>query len=177
MSDPLAPAPERFERESDKRLFMELRRRLWEYEPLRATRPKLEIDVSGGSVRLSGRVRTLAMKEIAGYICRRAEGVGALSNELISDTEVIQQVATALALEPELAPLCIRVDAREGVVTLSGELPSAEFEQRAIEAAGRTPVVAGVTSELVVRRYAPSPTAPPAAATPSEAAVSERSGG
>ena len=162
MAEHFVAAPATFAREGDKRLFMELRRILWEYEPLRATRPLVELDVSHGTVRLTGRVRTLAMKEIAGYLVRRAEGVGVVQNELISDTEVVQQVAEVLARDPELGPLCLRVDARDGVATLSGELPEPELEERAIQAARSAPGALDVVSELAVRRRERPSTAPAA---------------
>ena len=178
MADQFAAAPATFERESDKRLFMELRRVLWDYEPLRATRPRLDLDVTHGTARLSGRVRTLAMKQIAGYLCRRVEGVGAVRNELISDTEVQRQVADALAVDDELGPLCLRVDARDGVATLSGDLPSPEFEERALQAARMAPGVAEVVSELLVRRPGRPPTAPtPGAAEPAKAAPTAEQAG
>ncbi len=172
MSEQLVAAPATFARESDKRLFMELRRRLWEYEPLRATRMPFELDVTHGTVRLSGRVRTRAMKEIAGYICQRIDGVGVVRNDLVSDTEVVRQVADALAVEPDLARLCLRVDARDGVATLSGELPNADIEQRALDAARLAPGVGEVVSELVVRRRIRPSTAP--LPGPTETAASEQ---
>jgi osmotically-inducible protein OsmY len=166
VSEHLIAAPQSFAREGDQRLFMELRRRLWEYEPLRATHGQLDLDVTHGTVRLTGRVRTQAMKEIIGYICLRAEGVGVVRNDLVSDTEVVRGVADALLRDAELAPLCIRVDARDGVATLSGELPSAELEARALEVARTAPTAAEVVSELVVRHRQRPPTSParPAAA-------------
>src|SRR5712691_6384903 len=118
------------EQESDRRLALALHRRLWAYEPLRATHPELELDVQQGAVRIRGRVRTQAMKEIVGYLCKRAEGVASVRNELVSDAELMRQVADALAADPDVGPLCIRVDARAGAVILSGELPGAELEPR-----------------------------------------------
>jgi osmotically-inducible protein OsmY len=174
MAEHFVAAPATFAREGDKRLFMELRRVLWDYEPLRSTRPRVDLDVTHGTVRLNGRVRTLAMKEIVGYMVRRTEGVGVLRNDLISDTEVVQQVADVLARDPDLGPLCIRVDVREGVATLTGELPDAALEERAIQMARTAPGAADVVSELVVRRRERPPTAPApgaiAAASSEEAA-------
>ena len=161
MAEQLVATPASFNREADKRLFLAVRRRLWDYEPLRASHPQLELEVSHGTMRLGGRVRTLAMKEIVGYLCQRQEGVAVVRNELISDTEVVRRVADALAEDPQLGPLCLRVDARDGVATLSGDLPGAELESRAVEVARGAPGVADVISELVVRRPQRPPTAPP----------------
>lgn len=179
MAEHFVAAPATFAREGDKRLFMELRRVLWEYEPLRSSRPRVELDVTHGTVRLSGRVRTLAMKEIVGYLIRRTEGVGVVRNELISDTEVVQEVANVLAHDPELGPLCIRVDVRDGVATLNGELPIPELEERAVQAARLAPGAADVVSELAVRRRERPPTAPgprPAESAGEPAAAAEKAG-
>jgi osmotically-inducible protein OsmY len=171
VAEQLVASPARFARETDGRLFEELRRRLWDYEPLRSTRPPLELHVEHGTVRLGGRVRTLAMKEIAGYICQREPGVAVVRNELISDTEVVRSVADALWTDDELAPLCVRVDVRDGVATLSGDLPRTELEDRILDVARRAPGVAGVVSELTIRPARRPPTAPtpkPSETKPSE---------
>jgi osmotically-inducible protein OsmY len=160
LAEQLVAAPEHFEREEDKRLFLSVRRELWEYEPLRASRPTLELEVRHGTVRLGGRVRTLAMKEIVGYICQRLDGVGVVRNELISDTEVVRNVADALAIDEALGPLCLIVDVRGGVVTLSGDLPDSALERRAVEAALGALGALDVVSNLVVRRPQRPPTAP-----------------
>ncbi len=172
MAEQLVAEPHVFELEADRRLFLELRRRLWDYEPLRASRPELDLEVTHGTVLVRGRARTLAMKEIVGYFCQRVEGVTAVRNELISDTEVEREVADALAAEPELGPLCLLVDARNGVATLSGDLPRPELEVRAVEAARSAPGVVDVMSELAVRPQQRPPTAPPhRAAEPSGSAA------
>jgi hypothetical protein len=100
------------------------------------------------------------MKEIVGYLCRRVDGVVSVRNELVSDTEVVRRVADALATDPELAPLCIKIDARAGIATLAGDLPSPELEARAIETARSAPDVVDVISQLTVRRPERPPTAP-----------------
>src|SRR5712691_6146542 len=134
LAEQLAAEPESFEEEADKRLFLAARRELWAYEPLRATHPRLELDARHGTLRIAGRVRTRAMKEIAGYICQRVVGAAVVRNEIVSDTEVARQVADALATDPDVAALCLRVEVRDGIATLSGELPVAELENQAVTA-------------------------------------------
>src|SRR5262249_45289424 len=107
---------------ADRHLLTAIRKVLWAYEPLRATRPTLEIFVRDGRVTLSGRVRTLAIKEISEYMVFRLDGVRAVRNDLVADPEVMRDVADAIAADPELGPLCPRVDVREGVVSLSGDV-------------------------------------------------------
>jgi osmotically-inducible protein OsmY len=160
VAEQLVAASVPFEQEADKRLFLALRRRLLEYEPLRSTRPQVELNIKHGMVQITGRVRTLAMKEIVGYLCRRMDGVVSVRNDLVSDTELIRRLADALAAHPELATLCIRIDARDGIATLAGDLPSPELEPRAIEAARSVPDVQDVISQLAVRRPERPPTAP-----------------
>jgi osmotically-inducible protein OsmY len=160
LSEQLLPEPASFESDGDQRAFHEIRRRLYEYEALRATQPRLELDVRHGTAHLTGRVRTQAMKEIVGYLCRQVDDVAVVRNEVISDTEVGRQVADALATDPTLGPLCLRVDVRDGIATLSGDLPSAELDGQAVEVAAQAVAAEQIVSALVVRPAVRPPTAP-----------------
>ena len=94
-----------------------IRKTLLDYEPLRATRPVLDVDRSAeGCVQLRGRVRTSAIKEIAELLVLQLPGVRAVRNDLLADPEVVRAVADALAADPELGPACPLVDCRDGVV-------------------------------------------------------------
>jgi len=139
----------------DAELVTRVRKALWTYEPLRASRPSLDLEVDGGRVTLGGRMRTLAMKEISEYLLRRLDGVNAVRNDVVADPEVIQSVADALALDPELGPLCVRVDAREGAVVLIGDVPNESVADRALDIAGRVATVDSVSSRMVIRAGAP----------------------
>ncbi len=156
--------------DADADLVDRVRRALWNYEPLRASKPRLEVGVDGGRVTLSGRMRTLAMKEISEYLLRRLDGVNAVRNDIVADPEVIQAVADALATDPELGPLCIRVDARDGDVVLAGDVPSDALADRAIDVASHVPVAERVGSRMIVRPGAAngSITAPVSAGRASE---------
>ena len=137
--------------DQDADLVDRVRGALWTYEPLRASKPRLDVRVDGGRVTLSGRMRTLAMKEISEYLLRRLDGVNAVRNDVVTDPEVIQAVADALATDPELGPLCIRVDARDGEVALAGDVPSEAAAGRALDVASRVPVAERVGSRMIVR--------------------------
>lgn len=137
--------------EADRQVLNVIRKMLWEYEPLRATRPVIDITVKGGLVQLMGRVRTLAIKEIAEYMIHRLPDVRAVRNDLIADPEVVRAVADAFAADPDLGPCCPIVDARDGVVILAGDVPSQDLVQKAIEIAGTVETVVSVTSHLRVR--------------------------
>jgi osmotically-inducible protein OsmY len=136
--------------EADRHLMELIRKTLLAYEPLRATRPVLDIVLSQGLVTLAGRVRTSAIKEIAELLVLQLPGVRAVRNDLISDPEVVRAVADAFADDSELGPACPIIEARDGVVILVGDVPSEAAARRAGEIANAVPLVASVTSHLKV---------------------------
>jgi osmotically-inducible protein OsmY len=127
-----------------------VRRVLWDYEPLRASHAEIFIDVEDNQVRLRGRVRTLPQKLIASGIVRRMPEVGAVVNELIADPEVVRAVADALAQDERTAAYVLRVEARHGVVTLRGEVPSQAVQDAAMAIASGVPLVATVRNMTTV---------------------------
>jgi len=124
-----------------------VRRVLWDYEPLRASHAEIFIDVDGDQVRLRGRVRSLPQKLIASGIVARMPEVGGVVNELIADPEIIRAVADALAQDERTAAYVLRVDARHGVVTLRGEVPSQAVQDAAMTIASSVPTVATVRNQ------------------------------
>ena len=136
--------------EADRRVLNVIRKTLLDYEPLRATRPILEVTVHEGLVHMRGRVRTSAIKEIAELLVHQLQPVRAVRNDLIADPEVVRAVADAFAADPDLGPACPIVDARDGVVILIGDVPSDALARRAFEVASSVPLVASVTSHLRV---------------------------
>ena len=127
-----------------------MRRVLWDYEPLRASHAEIFIDVEGQSVRLRGRVRSLPQKLIAGVLIERMADVGAVTNELIADPDVVRAVADALAQDERTAAYVLRVDARHGLVILRGEVPSEAVQQAAIDIAASVPIVNSVRNQLTI---------------------------
>jgi osmotically-inducible protein OsmY len=150
MAYQLVEAPASFSSEEDKRIFFEARRVLWEHVPFRDTRPPIALRVEQGVVHLTGRVRSRPLKVLATYLLEQVPGVQRVQNDLIADPDLEIAVAEALEQDPELAPLCIRVYARHGVVRLEGHVPSADLERRAVERASQVPGVAELRSELTV---------------------------
>jgi osmotically-inducible protein OsmY len=136
--------------EADRHLLVSIRKTLWNYEPLRATRPVLDISVREGLVRLRGRVRTSAIKEIAEFLLLRVPGIRAVGNELISDPEVVRAVADAIAADPELGPTCPIIESRDGVVILAGTMPSEDLARRVVDVAASVPTVVSVNNVLRV---------------------------
>jgi osmotically-inducible protein OsmY len=143
-------APDRELERGEKKVYSRVRRVLWDYEPLRASHAEIFIDVDGSSIRLRGRVRTSPQKLIAGMLVERMADVGAVTNDLIADPDVIRSVADALAQDERTAAYVIRVDARHGIVTLSGEVPSADVQQAAIDIASGAPLVLTVRDKLTI---------------------------
>lgn len=141
--------------EADRRVLNVIRKTLLDYEPLRATRPILEVTVHEGLVHMRGRVRTSAIKEIAELLVHRLPPVRAVRNELIADPEIVRAVADAFAADPDVGPCCPIVDARDGVVILIGDMPSEELARRAVDLATSVPLVSSVTSHLRVVHPAP----------------------
>jgi osmotically-inducible protein OsmY len=136
--------------EADRPLLELIRTVLLNYEPLRATRPVLDVTLESGLVTLAGRVRTSAIKEIAELLVHQIPAVRAVRNHLVSDPEVVRAVADAIAADPEIGPTCPVIEARDGVVILVGDVPSEAAARRAIEIAMDVPLVASVTSHLRV---------------------------
>jgi len=144
--------------EAERHVLVAIRKTLWEYEPLRATRPVLDISVRDGLVMLQGRVRTLAIKEISEFLLLRIPGIRAVRNDLIADPEVVRLVADAFAEDPEVGPACPIVECRDGVVVLAGQVPSEELARRAVDIAAAVPTAVSVVSHIrVVPIIVPAP--------------------
>ncbi len=141
--------------EADRHLLMTIQKTLLDYEPLRATRPTLDVSVRDGLVQVRGRVRTSAIKEIAEFLMLRVPGIRAVRNELIADPEVVRAVADAFAADGEVGPACPIVESRDGVVVLAGSVPSEDLIRKAIDIASAVPTVVSVTSYLTVLPPAP----------------------
>jgi osmotically-inducible protein OsmY len=136
--------------DAERHLMELIRKTLLAYEPLRATRPALDVTINQGLVHLVGRVRTSAIKEIAELLVHQLPGVRAVRNDLLSDPEVVRAVADAFAADPEIGPTCPIVESRDGVVILVGNVPSEAVARRAVDVASAVPLVASVTSHLKV---------------------------
>ena len=143
-------APEGALGRNEKKLYTRVRRVLWDYEPLRASHAEIFIEVEGEHVRLRGRVRTMPQKLIASGLVERMTEVGSVTNELIADPDVVRAVADALAQDERTAVYVIRVDARHGIVTLRGEVPSEAVQEAATKIASSVPLVNSVRNQLTV---------------------------
>ncbi len=99
---------------------------------------RIEVDVSGGVVTLSGGVPSLAHKRLAGVLAWWVPGSRDVVNgleveppEADSDDEIADAVRIALEKDPLVDAAGIRVGARGSVVTLEGSVPSGSQRQMA----------------------------------------------
>jgi osmotically-inducible protein OsmY len=143
-------APDRPLERAEKKIYTQVRRVLWDYEPLRASHAEIFIDVEGERVLLRGRVRTLPQKLIASGIVARMPEVSEVVNELMADPDVVRAVADALSQDERTAAYVLRVDSRHGVVTLRGEVPSQEVQDAAMAIASGVPTVATVRNATTI---------------------------
>lgn len=110
----------------------------------------IRVILTDGLVRLIGPVRSILAKDRAAEIARDVEGVLGLENELILDREVETQVINALLKDPCCGQMSIEVRCENGVVTLSGHVPSAADRAAAGEITSSQKGVLKVNNELQI---------------------------
>lgn len=124
---------------------------LWADDMLRATDyHEIGISVHAGRVTLKGHTQTSGIKARAGQAARSTPGVLAVDNRLVADDELVMDVAQALARNARTRGQLIRVYARHGVISLNGEVGSAEVRTAAEECAASAPHVRAVVNYLRV---------------------------
>jgi osmotically-inducible protein OsmY len=120
----------------------------------------VHVDVTDGSVLLSGEVATDQEKLGASDVARRVSGVRGIDNRLtiavnrhITDGQISRAVLAALAAQPP--PLnTIGCQVASGVVTLVGRVRSVAEARLAIDLAAEVPGVEAVQSALEIRAEA-----------------------
>ena len=102
-------------------------------------------------MRLRGRVRTLPQKLIAAVLVERMTDVGAVTNELIADPEVVRAVADALAQDERTAAYVLRVDSRHGIVIAARRGAHARpSSTRRSTSPSSVPLVVSVRNQLTI---------------------------
>jgi hyperosmotically inducible protein len=153
--------------ESDLGLTTKVRSRLETDRNLNAS--QIQVKTTKGVVALSGAVDSPASKEHAAGVARSVEGVKNVVNNLevspsvaampgtpaeggnaSPDTAITQAVRQKLQEQPETAAEKIDVDTRQGIVTLSGTVKTAEEKEQVIEIARSTEGVQRVEDHLAV---------------------------
>jgi osmotically-inducible protein OsmY len=135
----------------------------------------IDTSVTQGIVRLTGEVKSDIERDLAGELAKGIDGVVEVDNDLlvvtragdaavpaaaadrsfgvwIDDATTTASVKTKLVGNPNTHGLQIDVDTRGDVVTLSGEVASADERALAEELARNTGDVKDVRNQLVVRK-------------------------
>ena len=133
----------------------------------------IDTEVDKGIVQLTGNVHSDIDRDLAGELAKNVEGVVEVNNELlivagahrppaegedrsfgawIDDATTTASVKSRLLGNTNTAGMQIDVDTRGDVVTLSGEVVSAEEKALAEEMARSTGDVKDVRNQLVVRK-------------------------
>lgn len=134
----------------------------------------IDADVNNGVARLVGKVETDIDKDLAGQLAKGVDGVTSVKNDItvvdksrvtatntgehrtfgrfVDDATTTAAVKTKLLADKNIAGMKIDVDTRGDVVTLAGQVATAEQKQLAEQIAKNTGDVKKVNNELVIRR-------------------------
>lgn len=123
---------------------------------------EIDVDhVTAGMIRLSGAVESQADIDAAIEIARSTNGVRAVINDLtvgertagqrMDDATVTTKIEAKLAADPQVSATNIDVDTRDGVVTLSGLVKTAEARTEAEQLARDTEGVRNVDNRIRVQ--------------------------
>jgi hyperosmotically inducible protein len=128
---------------------------------------QIQVKTQHKVVTLSGSVPTPPEKEHAAAVARSVENVADVVDDLSvatgamasaqapqgsppDDTSITEAVKQKLQAQPETASENINVDTRQGVVTLSGTVQTAEKKDEVLQIARNTQGVQGVEDQLTV---------------------------
>lgn len=132
---------------------------------------KIDVDTKNATVTLTGTVDSAEAKTRAVQIARATNGVtdvvdqltvspppvstsGVTVPEAMTDPAITVAVKTSLLADPNVSGLKIDVDTKDSIVTLTGNVKSADEKTRAEDAAKGTKGVSSVVNNLkVVRKY------------------------
>jgi osmotically-inducible protein OsmY len=118
---------------------------LWKEDAIRSLdMGSLSVEVKGGEVYLDGHLaqenNLLRIENIVHSIM----GIVAVHNNLVTDRELIIQVAQALARDERTRPYILPVNASHGWIHVGGEVPTRELQLVAEKVASGVPGVRGV---------------------------------
>ncbi|MGY4491448.1 BON domain-containing protein [Pseudomonas sp. TE3610] len=130
-----------------------------------------DVDTQGGVVTLKGHAQTADAKQLAGDLATNTEGVTQVNNLIslgaadtnttkaeadaktteasISDGWITSKVKASLLYSRNLDGINIKVDTREGMVTLTGVVASTQEKTEAVEIARNIRGVRGVDADLL----------------------------
>ena len=127
---------------------------LYDSEPLRQSKATINVAVAEGVVTLTGNVRTRTHIDFATTLARRAAGGREVRSQLFADTDIENEVAIALAMDPRtrLTTDRVAVTALLGSVMLTGVVDSADQKAAALGLARSVPGVWEVVDGLTLRQ-------------------------
>ena len=118
---------------------------LWKEDAIRSLDlNSLSITVKGGEVYLYGHLARENNLPLIESIVRSVAGVVAVHNYLVTDRELIIQVARALTRDERTRPFILPVNASHGWIYLGGEMPTCELQHVAEYVAGEVSSVRGM---------------------------------
>jgi len=138
--------------ERDRGILMEVRDRLYKYDPVREIGAPIGIEVRDGVVTLTGWVRALSHKKRVAQLVAGVTGVQEVHNRLFCDDELVPAVARALAEDPRMAHDFpgVHISSYLGRVVLSGYVAGQEEWNTVDDVAARVPGVRSVDNRLRV---------------------------
>lgn len=132
------------------------------YSDERVKGTQVDVDTTNGVVHLRGKVDSDEAKQAAAEITQGIEGVKSVKNDLqvvaptvrkvvdANDKDIAKTAESRIHRDASLKKVDVRAD--NGVVTLTGEVPSITAAAKASEMARGIPGVKAVKNELTVRQ-------------------------
>lgn len=123
----------------------------------------VSVATKGGVITLRGKVATDEAKQAAEADAMKIEGAKKVVNHLVvvpttaqnvverKDDEIVKDVESRLKTDPSLKKASIAVRSDNGIVTLTGDVPSLKMSLRASEKARQVAGVHAVRNELTVK--------------------------
>ena len=136
----------------DETLTHRVYRALDKVQPLRVSGLPIQVQVRAGVVTLSGVVTSYPIKAAVMEAAYSVPGVYQVRDALLTDTEIEVQTIFALSADPHTchAAHAIAVTAVNGMVSLDGQVPSAQIAQAAEGIAVAVSGVRAVSNRLLV---------------------------
>jgi osmotically-inducible protein OsmY len=132
---------------SDDSILAEIWKAIRQYGEIRALgMDSFSISVKMGLVLLTGHVSRKYHRDLIEEIACSMQGVHAVQNKLVVDSDLTIQVAQALVSDEHTRHLILPVGCSHGWIRLGGEVPTRELQLIAEELAGQVPFVRGVLS-------------------------------
>lgn len=133
----------------DEAIASEVNDALWADDIVRETDyHDLDVSVNDGLVTLNGHTQTPGIKARAEQATHSARGALGVENRLVADDDLVIDVAQTLAHNARTRGQMISVYARNGVISLNGEVSSAEVRTAAEECAASVPRVRAIVNYL-----------------------------